>query len=200
VLEEMGLLQRRYPVTHASKRRVIYTIVDPFLRFWFRFVAPRESRLATRADADRYLEESLLPALDDFVSEDAFERVCQAWLGERLDAAEVGWWWGPIRGYENGSPRNRRYEADTVAVGGDGAVLALGSCKWPRAENTDHEHDTVELDKLETIRDELEAPDAHLYFFDRVGFSSRLHQIAEGRDDVHLILAAELGGSASSDA
>jgi len=193
VLEEMGLLERRYPVTNASGRRVTYAIVDPFLRFWFRFVAPRESRLATRADADRYLEESLLPALDDFVSEDAFERVCQAWLGQRLGAAEAGRWWGSIRGREDGKLRNRSYEADVVAVDGAGAVVALGSCKWPRAENTDHEHGTVELDKLETIRDQLGAPDAHLYFFDRVGFSSRLHELADERDDVHLVLAAELG-------
>jgi uncharacterized protein len=195
VLEEMGLLERRYPVTRASGKKVTYAIVDPFLRFWFRFVAPRESRLATRADADRYLEETLLPALDDFVSEDAFERVCQAWLGEHLGAAEVGWWWGSIRRQEGGKPRNRQYEADVVAVDGDGSVVALGSCKWPRAENTDHEHDTVELDKLETIRDELGATDADLYFFDRVGFSPRLHELADERDDVKLVLAAELGQS-----
>ncbi|HVW45683.1 MAG TPA: ATP-binding protein [Solirubrobacterales bacterium] len=193
VLEEMGLLERRYPVTRASGRKVIYAIVDPFLRFWFRFVAPRESRLATRADADRYLEESLLPALDDFVSEDAFERVCQTWLGRQLRAADVGWWWGSIRRQENGKPRNRSYEADVVAVDGDGAIMALGSCKWPRAENTDHEHGTVELDKLETIRNELGAPDAVLYFFDRVGFSDRLHELAAERDDVRLVLAGELG-------
>jgi hypothetical protein len=58
------------------------------------------------------------------------------------------------------------------------------SAPWPRSQ---------ELDKLETIRDELGAPDADLYFFDRVGFSSRLHGLADKRDDVHLVLAAELG-------
>jgi hypothetical protein len=80
-----------------------------------------------------------------------------------------------------------------VAVDGDGAVLALGSCKWPQGQNTDHEHGTVELDKLETIRDELGAPEADLYFFDRVGFSTRLHELAGERDDVHLVPVAELG-------
>ncbi len=126
-------------------------------------------------------------------AEDAFERVCQAWLGEHLGAAEVGWWWGSIRGQEGGKPRNRQYEADVVAVDGDRSVVALGSCKWPRAENTDDEHDTVELDKQETIRDELGATDADLYFFDRAGFSSRLRELADERHDVHLVVAAELG-------
>lgn len=193
VLEEMGLVQRRYPVTQASKKRVVYTVVDPFLRFWFRFVAPRESRLATRRDADRYLEESVLPDLDKFVSEDAFERVCQAWLAEEAGAAEVGWWWGSIRRREDGQLRNRTYEADAVAVDADGKVIALGSCKWPGEGNAEHVHDAGELDKLETIREELEAPGAALYFFDRVEFSPRLHELASERDDVHLVLAGDLG-------
>jgi uncharacterized protein len=195
-LEEMRLIERRYPVTQTSGRKVSYAIVDPFLRFWFRFVAPRESRLATRVDADQYLEESLLPALDDFVSEDAFERICQAWLGEELKAAEVGWWWGSIRRQEKGKPRNRSHEADVVAVDGDGKAIALGSCKWARADNAAHEHGADELDKLETIREELEAPGADLYFFDRVGFSDRLRELADERGDVKLVLVDQLGQSA----
>ncbi len=159
LLEEMGLVQRRYPVTRASGKRVIYAISDPFLRFWFRFVAPRESRLATRAQADRYLADSVLPQLDKFVSEEAFERVCQEWLGHELeDAAEVGWWWGSIRRREDGRLRSRAYEADAVTVDAAGRVIALGSCKWPAAGNDDHAHSAAELAKLETIREELGLP------------------------------------------
>jgi AAA+ ATPase superfamily predicted ATPase len=192
MLEEMGLVERRYPVTKASGKKVTYAIVDPFLRFWFRFVAPRESRLATRRDADRYLEESVLPELDKFVSEDAFERVCQSWLGEKLGAADVGRWWGSLRRREDGQLRNRTYEADVVAVDSAGEVEALGSCKWPEAGNDKHVHEAGELDKLETIRKELGAPGAHLYFFDRVDFSPRLQKLASEREDVHLVLASEL--------
>lgn len=193
-LEEMGLVQRRYPVTEASGKKVSYAIADPFLRFWFRFVAPRESRLGTRAQADRYLEDSVLPQLDKFVSEDAFERVCQDWLARELaDAAEVGRWWGSIRRREGGKPRSRSYEADAVAVNARGEVIALGSCKWPDSGNEDHAHSTVELDKLETIREELGAPEAPLYFFDRLSFSSRLRELEAERDDVHLVLADQLG-------
>ncbi len=192
VLEDMGLVERRYPVTRASGKKVTYAIVDPFLRFWFRFIAPRESRLATRRDADRYLEESVLPELDKFVSEEAFERVCQGWLGEERDAAKVGRWWGSIRRRENGQLRSRAYEADVVTIDFGGRVDALGSCKWPQAGNDQHLHEAGELDKLETIRQELEAPSAQLYFFDRVGFSPRLRELASERDDVHLVLAGEL--------
>jgi hypothetical protein len=181
-------------VTLSSGKKVSYAITDPFLRFWFRFVAPRESRLGTRAQADRYLEESVLPQLDKFVSEDAFERVCQDWLARELDdAVEVGWWWGSIRGREDGELRNRAYEADAVAVDADGRVLALGSCKWPQAGNEGHLHSAAELRKLETIRDELEAPDALLYFFDRLDFSPALRNLESERDDVRLVAVEQLG-------
>ena len=194
-LEQMGLIERRHPVTQASKRKVHYAIVDPFLRFWFRFVAPRESRLQTRADADAYLEDTVLPQLDKFVSEDAFERVCQDWLLRRLGAAaESGRWWGSIRRREEGRLRSRSYEADAVAADAEGAVLALGSCKWADRRSEGHEHPAGELDKLETIRAELDAPEAHLYFFDRVAFSPRLRELEAEREDVHLVLAAELAG------
>jgi hypothetical protein len=193
-LEEMGLVERRYPVTRRSGKKVAYAIADPYLRFWFRFVAPRESRLQSRALADRYLADTVVPQLDKFVSEDAFERVCQDWLARELsEAAEVGWWWGAIRRRENGALRSRRHEADAVAVDAAGQTIALGSCKWPAAGNDDHVHDAGELGKLERIRDELGAPEAHLYFFDRVGFSPRLHELDIERNDIHLVLAEQLG-------
>lgn len=194
-LEEMGLVERRYPVTRASKKKVHYAIGDPFLRFWFRFVAPRESRLHSREDADRYLTESVLPELDKFVSEDAFERICQSWLLRHLDAAtETGRWWGSIRRREAGALRSRAYEADVVAIDAKGAVLALGSCKWADQESANHEHGADELDNLERIRDELEAPTAQLYCFDRVVFSPRLRQLEAERDDVHLVTVGEMAG------
>jgi uncharacterized protein len=193
-LEEMGLVERRYPVTRPAGKRVSYAIADPFLRFWLRFVAPRESRLHTRAQADLYLEEAVLPQLDKFVSEDAFERVCQDWMLRRLDGAvEAGRWWGPIRRREEGRRRSRDYEADAVAVDERGSVLALGSCKWPARGSEGRLHSATELDKLEVVREELGAPDAHLYFFDRGAFSPRLRKLAGERDDIHLVSAGELG-------
>jgi hypothetical protein len=95
----------------------------------FRFVAPRESRLHPRAR--RPLLATVLPQLDKFVSEDAFERVCQGWLLARLDGAvEAGRWWGSIRRREQGALRSRAYAADVVALDAGGKALALGSCRW----------------------------------------------------------------------
>ena len=53
--------------------------------------------------------------------------------------------------------------------------------------------DDVKLDKLETVREHLNAPGAALYFFDRRSFSSRLRELEAERDDIHLVLADQLG-------
>jgi hypothetical protein len=142
----------------------------------------------------RTRSEEARPLLDKFVSEDAFERVCQEWTLRSIDAAaEAGRWWGSVRRREDGKLRSRPHEADVVAIDSQGAVLALGSCKWPAATTTGHAHGAEELAKLETIRAELEAPDADLYFFDRLAFSPRMHELADEREDVHLVLAGQLG-------
>ncbi len=182
-LEGMRLVRRRYPVTARGGAKVFYAITDPFLRFWFRFVAPYESRLQSRASADRHLRETILPALDEFVSRDAFEEVCQRWLLDCIpEAVEVGRWWGSKRVRTPEGLRTRRYEADVVAVDATGRVLALGSCKWSARS-----HDAAELDKLETVGQMLGVGSPALYFFDRTGFSERLREIERERSEVNLI-------------
>ena len=80
-----------------------------------------------------------------------------------------------------------------MAVDERDKVVALGSCKWPNAGGEDHAHGAEELDKLETVRDELGAPNAHLFFFDRVAFSPRLRKLEAEREDVRLVPASDLG-------
>lgn len=187
-LEEMRLVRRRYPIAQESRQKVFYAITDPFLRFWFRFVASYESRLQTRESARRHLEETVAPELDHFVSRDAFEEVCQQWLLRQLpEAVEAGRWWGSRRERENADLRTRQYEADVVAVDASGSILGLGSCKWSRDR-----HPAEELTKLETIAHMLEVPSASFYFFDRTGFSERLRRRAADRDDIHLITVRDL--------
>jgi AAA+ ATPase superfamily predicted ATPase len=189
-LEDMRLIRRERPVTAGARGpQVRYAITDPFLRFWFTFIAPYQSRLQSRAGARAHLAETVLPTLDEFVSRDAFEEVCQRWaLAHIPGAVEVGRWWGSRRVRTPEGLRTRRYEADVVALDASRRVLALGSCKWSRRL-----HDAAELDKLETIAQLLEVEDRPaLYFFDRTGFSKRLRELAHERADVRLVRTAEI--------
>lgn len=188
-LEDMRLVRRCLPLAKRTGTRGFYAITDPFLRFWFRFLAPYESRLRSRASARAHLRETILPALEHFVSRDAFEEVCQRWALEHIpEAAEVGRWWGSKRERTADGLRTRRYEVDVAAVDAGGQIVALGSCKWSASVQ-----DAVELDKLETAARMLGVEAPPLYFFDRTGFSKRLHALARERPEVHLIHTGEMG-------
>lgn len=190
-LQEMRLVRREHRVTVTNPERSKisrYVIEDPFLRFWFRFVLPFSSRLRTGESARRHLRDLVMPSLDEFVSAPAFEEVCQGWLAEELDAAAAGRWWGKLRETTPGGPRSVDAEADVVAVDSEGAVLAIGSCKWTRGS-----HGDAERKKLERIADEIcvrgEKP--RLFFFSRSGFGSRLKALSEAEPDRYRLVSVE---------
>jgi AAA+ ATPase superfamily predicted ATPase len=181
VLQRMWLVQRIVPVTVVNperSRQTRYTIADPYLRFWFRFVLPSHDRLIDPEGARRHLQRRVLPQLDDFVSAPAFEEVCQSWLRRESDAAAVGRWWGKVRETRGKALQSVDRELDAVAIDDDGRVIAISSCKWtagamPYSEKV----------KLEALARHL-APEGHLpdlYFFARTGFAPRLLDEA-GRD------------------
>ncbi|MGH2834676.1 MAG: ATP-binding protein [Solirubrobacteraceae bacterium] len=191
-LTEMGLVARVHPVTAANPdrtRMVRFAIDDPFLRFWFTFVHPYESRLHSRADAGGHLAGLVMPALDDFVSRPAFEQVCQSWLRNHSKAAGVGRWWGNVKETGDGGPRTVQHELDVVAVDHERAVLALGSCKWTAGPMP-----AGERIKLKRLADLLasDAEDPDLYFFSRAGFETRLVAEAHADPKCHLIAAEDL--------
>lgn len=189
-LEEIGLIQKRFPVTQLSAGKdFFWEVKDPFLRFWFRFVGRYESRLMTDARATRHLEETVLPNLDEFVSTPGFELVCQEWVSENFsEVSSVGTWWGSRKEQRQGRRRNHRYEADVVGVGAEGEVLLLGSCKW-----TKELHPVAELNKLRVIRDEmLQAPDAKLLFFSKNGVDQSIRDEANRDSSIRIVELNEI--------
>ncbi len=200
-LTEMGLVRRVHPVTVVNPdrtRTVRFAIDDPFLRFWFTFVHPYENRLHRRADAKHHLDGLVLPGLDAFVSKPAFEQICQSWLRDRIGAANTGWWWGNVKESTDGGPRNIQRELDVVAVDHEGAVLALGSCKWTAGVMRSGEKaqlrrlagHLVSITRKPAHASDLHEPD--IYLFSRSGFDRKLAR--EARDDpkCHLVEVDEL--------
>lgn len=188
----LGLVRRVHPVTVSNPdrtRMVRFAIDDMFLRFWFAFVHPYESRLHRRSDAGRHLDRLVLPSLDSFVSRPAFEQVCQDWLRRRTGAAAAGWWWGTIRERTTDGLRSVQYEIDAVAVDDDRAVLALGSCKWTTEPMRREE--AIRLQRsAELVSGGARPPD--LYLFSRSGFDAQLLAHARKHLTCHLIDIKEL--------
>ena len=183
------LVRRAHPVTAPNPDRTKqtrYEIVDGYLRFYFRFMLPYESRLKTNADAERHLHETVLPSLDHFVSKPAFEEICQAFMRREEHAVAAGSWWGNVRL----GGLNQTREVDVVTIDAAGAVTAIGSCKWTI--------ERVGLDE-ESLLAEIEplipgaAPGTTHYFFGRSGFDPALEQLAADRPQkVRLVLPAQL--------
>lgn len=189
LLKELYLVRRRYPVTIANPDRTkltYYEITDGYLRFYFRFMHPFESRLKSNAEAERHLRETVMPNLDHFVSKPAFEEVCQEYVRVQERAAAVGSWWGSVR---NGRKTEMR-ELDVVAVDGQGVGTALGSCKWTTTPVGLGEENL--LSRLETEVPKM-SPDPRHYFFSLSGFDEKLEALSSSEPNRYkLVRPADL--------
>jgi hypothetical protein len=125
-LVELELVRREVPFGASLRdtKRTTYDVVDPFMRFWFRFVEPNRSRL----------EAGRLDAVAGEVRGRLAGHVASVW--EELARASVprlrvhghawgpaGRWWGPGRD-------RQPLELDVVAESEDGSALLVGEAKW----------------------------------------------------------------------
>ena len=125
-LIDLGYVRREVPFGESvrSTRRSLYRLDDPFLLFWYRFVAPNRSRL--ELDLIDAVQSDVLTRLPGHVAE------VWEWLARRsapnLVIDGLRWnpasrWWG--RGAD-GDP----LEIDVVAESSDRRHLLLGEAKW----------------------------------------------------------------------
>lgn len=179
-LEDLGYIERRYPVTpDGSEQRPGYHIEDPFFRFWFRYVAGNRSRLERFRVAE--VRDEILADMDNTMGW-AFERCCRRWAAVYADeqvtgaSREIGSWWS----------RDGQTEIDVVGTSRHRYAL-LGSCKWRRV---------VDVDVLDHLRDHQamlggHAAAARLIIFGRERFTTALRERAD-EERVRLVSAADL--------
>lgn len=122
-LRDLGLLQRVVPITEADpahSRQGRYQLLDPFFRFWFRFVY-RERVHLERGDTApvRQAVDSQLDALAGL----AFEEICRTRVWDLAAAGGmpfrpqgVGMWW------------DAQAQVDVAAL--DEEYILLGECRW----------------------------------------------------------------------
>ena len=127
-LIEMGLVRRETPfgVNPKSSKRSIYRLEDPFLRLWFRVVAPHQAALAVAPRETRlqYWQRHR-PHLEAL----AWEELCRMAVPRlhRSDAllGTLGPWAPAQRFWRGNAP-----ELDLVARSVDGRRLLVGEAKW----------------------------------------------------------------------
>jgi AAA+ ATPase superfamily predicted ATPase len=122
-LRDLGLLERVVPVTDADpahSRHGRYQILDPFFRFWFRYVY-RERVHLERGDTAtvRQIVEDQIETLAGL----AFEEICRVRVWELAAEDEI-----PFRPERVGQWWDAQAQVD-VAAASDEYVL-LGECRW----------------------------------------------------------------------
>jgi AAA+ ATPase superfamily predicted ATPase len=129
VLAETGFVERRVPVTDSGPSRAgRYHITDPYLRFYFRFLADRQEQLALGAQQAALAE--INRHLSDFIGKYTWEELCREWV---LRAGARGAL--PVMPDDVGSAWNSKAQVDVVGINTMEKTLILGECKWTLSKN-----------------------------------------------------------------
>jgi AAA+ ATPase superfamily predicted ATPase len=125
-LSDLGYVGRAHPLVGKKPlvRNVRYTIEDPLLRFWFRFVFPNSS-FNQRRGAHATIRERIRPELEAYFGH-CFERLCREALPALYQREKVG------AAFEVGEYWDKRVQLDVVGFRDD-RWTDLGECKWGTA-------------------------------------------------------------------
>jgi uncharacterized protein len=127
-LRELRLVERSIsalvrPSQRKASRNSRWMLSDPFLRFYFRFIAPA-------LESDEFDEAALTTQvwthLRGFVGKTAFEDLCREWVRQAGVKGGVL----PMLPVIVGRHWSRTVEADVVAVNWEDKALLIGECKW----------------------------------------------------------------------
>jgi hypothetical protein len=120
-LGELGYITRDVPFGENEKRgkKALYRLSDPFLRVWFRMVAPHRGALHTGSPSTRL---NILDTVWPGLRAEAWEDLCRMALPHlRLFGRE----WKPAMRFWKGNDS----EWDVVSTSIDGEYVVLGECE-----------------------------------------------------------------------
>lgn len=128
LLRDTGFVERRIPVTETNpnSRRGRYFVTDPYLRFYYRFLAAYHSKLAMGQHQQTMVAiESDLPA---FIEQNTWLDLCQEWLLRASDQGEL-----PFAIEDVGGEWKRSFMVDVVGYNPTAHQLVLGVRCWNAA-------------------------------------------------------------------
>lgn len=154
-LVELKFIRREIPFGESlrSTKKTLYKIDDPFLAFWFTFVAPDKSRLDLGLTSQTMRD--IKRKMPLFVSS-TWEELCRQSVPFLFSDDSIGpamRWWG--RG-KDGSP----LEIDVVAESSDKKRLVIGEAKWSEKTNPVTEYEILQkkICNLPFVRDQKIIP------------------------------------------
>lgn len=186
VLRELGYVDRLTPVTirrPEQSRQGRYVIVDPYLRFYYRFLAPHRS--AIEQGRVRQATSLLYDHLLGFIGTHTFEELCREWVNIKAEMGEL-----PLLPEQTGSYWSKTAQVDVLAVNWRTRDILLGECKWGQQ--------AVGREVVETLlhkTDKVLPPQinwrVHYAFFTRHDFTPSARALAQ-EHQAQLVTLAEL--------
>ena len=172
ILSDAGYVARFEPIISLARTTRVgrYYIIDPFLRFYFRFIAGRASQLSLFEPEQALAEYTR--HMPDFIGAYTWEEVCREWV---LRASNRGVL--PLYPDDVQSAWAKDVNIDVVGVNTMRRHLILGECKWTRGP--------MDLGALKGLVDKanLAVPneeDWQVYFlgFSKSGFTRQAEEFA----------------------
>lgn len=173
-------MERRVPATvprdqRQASRNSRYHLADPYLRFYFRFIAPNLDLV--EQELSDVLWERISDQFRAFIGATAFEDLCREWVLVQARARRL-----PMTPETVGSHWAPAAQVDVVAINWHDRALLLGECKWG-IQPVDHDVIRALVDKtpkvVPTAREGGAAWQVHYAFFARAGFAAAAHAEAE---------------------
>jgi AAA+ ATPase superfamily predicted ATPase len=127
VLQELRLVERRIPATvppalrHRSKQGR-YHLIDPFHRFYFRFLRPNQAEIAYQPDL---VLAQIQDGLRAFVGQTAWEELARMWVMQCGMRGRL-----PLKPAVIGSHWSRTVQTDVVAISWRERAILIGECTW----------------------------------------------------------------------
>ena len=169
VLIDLGILKKETPMAEKSGKKTIYTIKDPFFRFWYRFVPRNMTAIISGKISKAY--DSLIGAyLHDYMGL-VFEDICRDYLMNYADnlpitLVSVGQWWGPD------PVAKKEVQIDIIGKAAEENKYIIGSCKYRNKE--------TDADELDLLKDYAKVfnkgNDYYYYIFSLGGFTKKLKE------------------------
>ena len=123
-LREAGFVQRRVSLTESeSSRKGRYHVGDPYLRFYYRFLANRQAQLALGVSEQALAE--IKRHLLDFIGTHTWEELCREWLLRAAGQGDL-----PFTPDQVGSIWTPAAQVDVAGLNRMEKTLVLGECKW----------------------------------------------------------------------
>lgn len=180
-LINLDILEREIPITEDNpekSKKGRYNIKDNYISFWFKFIYPYKGFLEME-EYDVVMDKIKRNFIDNHVSF-VYENICKEKMWDLNVKGKLGFTFNKL-----GRWWNNTTEIDIVGYDSNGIDIIFGECKY-----TNNQMDVDVLYNLEKKAKEVEWKKDNrrekFILFSINGYSKRLVEIAESRDDIIL--------------